>query len=131
MTLAGMLAFNRTLLICDMAETYPVLDIWGLPVPLLAALASGLREDSRIKLAMAGMQPIPITALLARLSDDLALFRYGFTKDAEKGKNKPLLFVDLLMDKAPDPKDEIATFDSGEDFTAEWERIKKEVATSG
>ena len=44
-----MLAADRDALICDLAETYHVLDLTALPVPLLATLAAGLRGDSRIR----------------------------------------------------------------------------------
>lgn len=43
-----MLATDRDALICDLAETYRVLDYRALPVELLATLAAGLRQDARI-----------------------------------------------------------------------------------
>lgn len=43
-----MLAADRDALICDLAETYRVLDYRALPVELLATLAAGLRPDARI-----------------------------------------------------------------------------------
>ena len=38
-------------LTCDMAETYGIFDIKRVPVKLLATLAVGLRDDSRVKRA--------------------------------------------------------------------------------
>ena len=37
---------------CDLAETYGVLDMDALPARLVATLAAGLREDSRIITAL-------------------------------------------------------------------------------
>ena len=37
---------------CDLAETYGVLDMDALPAHLVATLAAGLREDSRIITAL-------------------------------------------------------------------------------
>ena len=121
MTLAGMLALDRDAVICDFAETYHVLDVWALPVPLMAALASGLREDSRIKMKMAGFRPLPIQAVLARMSDEVTMFRYGFTEDAKNGKDCPVLLSDLMYPK--EDKNKTKGFDSGEDFLAAWNAI--------
>ena len=43
-----MMAVNRDALICDLAETYGILDCQALPALLLATLSCGLRADSRI-----------------------------------------------------------------------------------
>lgn len=123
MTLAGMLAFDKDAVICDFAETYHVLDVWALPVPLMAALASGLREDSRIRMKMAGYRSLPTQMVLARLSDEVTLFRYGFTKDAQDGKNHPVLCTDYMVPYKE--KKKTKGFNSGEDFLAAWVNITK------
>lgn len=43
-----MILTDEDALICDLAETYNVLDYRALPVRTTAALASGLRADARI-----------------------------------------------------------------------------------
>ena len=43
-----MLAVDRDALMCDLAETYGILDLYAHPAQLIATLATGLREDSRI-----------------------------------------------------------------------------------
>lgn len=124
MTLAGMLSTDRDALICDMAETYGVFDIYALPVPLLAVLASGLRDDSRIKLKMAGLSGLPITAMIARAADDIALLLYSFTQDAADGKNQPQLFTDLMTGASGSTKKEKGTgFESAEAFDAAWRKL--------
>ena len=66
-----MLATDRDALTCDLAETYHVLDMTALPVPLLATLAAGLRGDSRIRLAMAGETAATGELLQAAMLDRL------------------------------------------------------------
>ena len=47
---------DRSALICDLAETYGIYDMGSLPVTTVAILASGLRDNSRIKMKLAGMK---------------------------------------------------------------------------
>ncbi len=118
MALAGMLALDEDAVICDFAETYHVLDFWALPVPLLATLASGLGEDSRIKMKMAGFERLPMQYVIARMADEITLFRYSF---ADK-KETPKLITELMdMNRTPD-RTKLAGFETGDAFLAEWNR---------
>lgn len=112
MTLATMLGTDRDALICDLAETYHVLDMWALPVPLLATLASGLRENSRIRMEMAGMHYIPLEIVVPQIRDYLAAVY------SKKGK-KPDMLTDYVMGNKPIKKPEKATgFRHASDFDA-------------
>lgn len=124
MILAGMYALDKDALVCDFAETYHVLDMWALPVPLLAVLASGLREDSRIMMKMGGITYIPAYISAAKAADELAMLMYSFTEDAAKGRNRPELLSDFIIEKQ-EPKQTNQGYDSGEDFLAAWEKITK------
>ena len=110
-----MLDVDQDALICDMAETYHVLDIWALPVDLLAVLASGLRENSRIKMKISGMNYIPAEIVLPHIADVLTMV---FLDDAGQ---KPTLFTEILTGKVKE--NEAKSFRSGEEFTAEWRRL--------
>jgi hypothetical protein len=123
MALAGMLALDQDALICDMAETYHVLDMWALPVPLLATLASGLRDDSRIRLKRSEMLDVSTQTLLATIADEIALLAYGLSG----GEEKPVLVTDLIQQKEPEnsQKQKLAAFESGEAFREEWKRRTK------
>ena len=83
-----MLAVDRTALICDLAETYGILDYKVLPVETLAALSVGLRENSRIKMKLSGAKVKPDFLLLAAAVDRLSLLVWSKTKDAEKGRKR-------------------------------------------
>lgn len=99
-----MLAHDRTALICDLAETYHIFDYRALPVQTLAALACGLRADSRIKLKWAGIKEASNEVLLVQIFDILQLMRYQFF--ASKKDAPPKLLSELLIEKEPPVPDE-------------------------
>ena len=55
MALAAMLSVDRDAVICDMAQTYGVLEMNKLPARLAATLAAGMPADSRIMLRLQQM----------------------------------------------------------------------------
>ena len=65
MILAGMLKTDEDALICDLAETYHIYDWQSYPLGLIATLAAGLRDDSRIKMRLAGCRVRPLFFLSA------------------------------------------------------------------
>lgn len=122
MTLAAMVRTDPDALLCDFAETYHIFDLKGLPLSTTAALAVGLREDSRIKLAMSG-QPCSLdTMLLASISDALRRWVWLHTEDGQRGTNPPKSFVKLLTDGPVESSGEL-TFDSPEAFDAARDAI--------
>lgn len=92
-----MLATDRDALLCDLAEVYHIFDFHALPVTTLAALSVGLRDDSRIKMKMAGINYVPPVVILASIADNLAALRYSLT--AKKGAEKPKMFTKIMTDK--------------------------------
>lgn len=115
-----MMATDRDALTCDMAETYGVFDLRGLPVGLLATLACGLRENSRIKMRMEGARVDNKTLLLASAADALNLMLWSRTKEAATGNGRPKSFVTALIQEPENEKDEIQGFSTGRDFDAYW-----------
>ena len=99
-----MLAFDRNALICDLAETYHIYDYRALPVTTLAALACGLRADSRIKLKLSGIAEVSNEVLLIQIFDILQLMRYQWF--ASKKDAPPKLLSEMLIGKAPETPDE-------------------------
>lgn len=126
MTLAAMLAVDREALICDFAETYRIYDIGSLPVKLAATLACGLRDDSRIKMKMAGQKIDTQTALLALIFDSISILLWSRQKRAT-GANKPKSMYKALTD-TPEKHKEVTTykghgFSSIEELDAALKRI--------
>lgn len=99
-----MLSFDRDALICDLAETYHIYDYRALPVMTLAALVSGLRPDSRIKLKMANIKETSSEVLLIQIFDLLQMMRYQWF--ATKKDPPPKLLSDILIGQAPEAPDE-------------------------
>lgn len=107
-------------LTCDMAETYGVFDIKRVPVKLLATLAVGLREDSRVKMAKRGALVNTQTVLLAKLIDVLRGVEY----------DNPLsltaqCFVDAPTGSTTAPKEQYEIFDSPEAFKKRWAELSR------
>lgn len=121
-----MLELDETALICDLAETYQIFDYKSLPVRLVAALSVGLRDNSRIKLKAAGAPASTETLLLALIADRLEAFRYGFTEDASKGKNRPVSIVEAIYGKKEDTTNSVTSFATSEQFEAALKQLKGE-----
>lgn len=118
-----MAATDESALICDFAETYHILDYRALPLRLAAVLASGLRENSRIKMIMTGTKVDKDTALLAAAVDRLSMLVWAKTKDAPKGKNRPKSILAMLTKEEKKKPDDLVAFESAEDFEAARKRI--------
>lgn len=115
-------------LLCDLAETYHIYSLDALPLPTVAILAAGLRDNSRIKLKMAGALYTTTDTLLGGILDRLSLLVYANTKDAAKGRNYPAMVTETMYAKKPD--DEIKGFASGKDFD-DYRRQLIEEVTNG
>jgi hypothetical protein len=105
-----MLSVDRDAVICDLAETYHVLDYRSLPIMTLATLCAGLRPDSRIMMKMAGVKEIASSILTVHIADALTLILHSLTGD----KTRPKLYEEVMTGK------QVKTngFDSIEEFEA-------------
>ena len=115
-----MLRLDEDALICDLAETYQVLDYRSLPVQLVATLSAGLRDNSRIKLKMAGSPVSLETIILASIADNLTMLRAGFGKNTN---SKPNLFTEAIHGET---KKKMKGFRTAADFEAALKRIRGE-----
>lgn len=119
MILAGMIRTDETALICDLAETYGVLDWRALPLKTVAALSAGLRDDSRSKMKISGQKIDSETALLAAAVDRLTTLVWFKTKDGVNGRNRPESILSRLMEDEQKPKEkDYKTFRTPEEFEA-------------
>lgn len=120
MCLAAMLSEGRDELICDFAETYHVLDFWALPVPLMATLAAGLRDNSRIRMKMANITYIPMEVVVPRIADTLTAIGVGLS--GKKAK-MPELLTDVMFAGKKKNDHPVTAFDSTESFDAAWAKL--------
>lgn len=104
-----------------MAETYGVFDFEGLPARKLAALAVGLRDNSRIKMKMSGEIVQRQDMLQAAMVDRLSLLLWAKTKDGQNGTNRPKSLVEILLGDSKKEGD-VQSFATPEEFEAEWAR---------
>lgn len=109
-----MLRADEEALICDLAETYHVLNYRALPVKTVALLASGLRDSARIKVKLCGQRAPIETILLAAAVDRLTLLLWLKTEDGQKNRHRPKAIAPQFI-KDEEETDTIA-FDSIEEF---------------
>lgn len=113
-----MVARDEDALFCDFVESYHIMDFRALPPITAARLAFGLRENSRIKMSLAGAKADTETTLLAAVLDRVSWMAWAQSKDAQKGKNRPASVLSLLLGQQGEKTPEIKAFNSGEDFLA-------------
>lgn len=117
-----MISADRDALVCDLAETYGIFDFRALPVSLLATLAVGLRDDSRIKMRLSGAKVTRAELLLAATVDRLSMLWWAQTEDGRNGVNRPQSILSVIQgtEKNEGP---VESFETADEFEAEWVRI--------
>lgn len=111
-----MVSVDEDALICDFAETYNIYDWRSLNVKYASILASGLRDNSRIKMKMGGIKYPLETLLMASMVDRLSYLLWAKTKDGQKGKNKPKSIYEELCGLNVKKKDTYKAFKSADEF---------------
>ena len=109
-----MIQTDEDALICDLAETYQIYDYRQLPAYKVAVFSYGLRDDSRIKVAMSGQNVSMQLLIQASILDRLSMLVWFKTKDGQNGINRPVSMVDQLT-KVEEEQEQM-TFVSGEEF---------------
>nr|DAS11673.1 MAG TPA: protein of unknown function (DUF5361) [Caudoviricetes sp.] len=121
-----MIATDEDALICDLAETYSIYDYRRLPLKMVAVFSFGLKDDSRIKMKLNGMEVPFETMLLASAVDRLSTLVWQQTKDGMDGKNYPLSIVAMITNAQTNKENSnVTSFATGEDFMKERERLLK------
>lgn len=121
-----MIRTDEDALTCDLAETYHIYEYRAFPVKLIATLAAGLRDDSRIKMRLAGTHVRPSFLLSAMAVDALNILVWQQTEDGHKGRNAPDRIARHLLGEEMKENKNIATFSTPEEF----ERRRKEIIDS-
>ena len=110
-------------LICDMAETYHVLNWRELPLKTAAILASGLHQESRSMRKLTGQKLSSLEYIQLAILDELRLLVYSRTEDAKTGKNKPKSLLMKMLRQEEQPK--TLSFRTPEEFEARMQKIIK------
>lgn len=114
-----MIAEDEDALICDLAETYGVMNMEELPVDLLATLSCGLRENSRIKQKLNNTNLSTELAILSLILDATNRVAWLNSADGQKGIHRPQSAFKMLT--ASKQNQDLMTFDSGDEL---MEQIK-------
>ncbi len=119
-----MIKTNEAALICDLAETYHIFDYRSLPLKKVATFAVGLKEDSRIKMAMSKIKYSFDTLLIAAILDNLNQRTWAMSEDARNGGNRPQHILNRLLGEEYQEQDQTEMgFESGE----EYERARRKI----
>lgn len=119
------MATDEDALSCDLAEVYGIYDFRQLPATRVAVFAYGLRGDARIKLLMSEQRVSMEILLQAGIYDRLSLLVWSKTKDAERGRNRPVSMMEILTGSTKEKQE--MTFNSGADF----ERYRQQLLSGG
>lgn len=92
-----MLGTDRDAVVCDLAETYHLFDLYAVSLETLATLCAGLRDDSRIKMKMMDMRRIAPSFSLVHISDTLTMLTHSLA--AKEGTPMPELYSDIMTGK--------------------------------
>lgn len=114
-----MIRDDEDALICDFAETYQIYSYRSLPLRLVATLAAGLRENSRIK--SAGAKASVTNTLLAMIADQLTAIRRILGDDIELPS-----IIGLLYELEQDDGKQINAYESGDAFMDAWQALNGE-----
>lgn len=104
-------------MICDLAETYGILDYKKLSPNLVATLVVGLKPESRVMMHLANSKLNYQQTLLAFIFDALRVI--AFNQGHRKGAKKPESLYKKLIN--PPKKDELMSFSSPDEFER-WRR---------
>lgn len=117
-----MIIADEDALICDFAETYGIYDYRKLPLRMAAIFASGLRDNSRIKIKMSGMNASPELILNAAIADRVGLLAWMQSEDGMKNRNRPESILGAILHQ-PREESSVETFESGQAFQDEWDKL--------
>lgn len=107
-------------LICDLAETYHLFNYREQSPDMVAVLCFGLRDDSRVKMALGNSKLTLEQILMARMVDELSWIHWSKTKDGSKNRNRPESILQALTEEK---KEETEIFLTADDFNSAWEKI--------
>lgn len=107
-------------MICDLAQTYGIFNYKDMSPDLVATLALGLPDHSRVKMKICKQRLTLEQGLLAFILDDLNLLLWS--KQKKRGRRPKSIYKTLTAEKKP--KDELKSFDSEEAYEA-WMAQKR------
>ena len=93
-----MITVDRNALICDMAQTYHIYNMYDYKASYIAILACGLEDNSRIKKKIAKTRVGTSDLLLSLILDSLNTLVWFQSEDGRLGINRPKSIYNKLTD---------------------------------
>lgn len=112
-------------MICDLAETYHILNYEELSPELVAVLLIGLRDGSRVKLKLSDSKISYDRMLQAKMVDDLAFIAWSKTKAAQNGEGRPGSILQMILGKQEEK--ECEGYISPDEFQEAWQKKVDEI----
>jgi len=103
-------------MVCDLAQTYHILNYKELSPEMVAALVLGLGNDSRVKMKLSNRVITTQETLLAIIADSAQFLAWSKTKDAKRGHYKQKSILKILQGEYDKPKEELQSFKTVEEF---------------
>lgn len=124
--LAHVIGECEDLMICDLAETYHILDYKELSPELVATLVLGLKDEARVKRKYGKMQISLDQMLLATIADLLRFIAWTKTKAASKGRpyRETSLLDTLNNPNRNQQRDNLASFKTVEEYEAYMKKFE-------
>lgn len=113
-------------MICDLAETYHILNYKELSPNLVATLLIGLRDNSRVKMKVNDTKLTIDQMMMAMVVDNLQFLSWTKTKDARHGKYKQKSILKTLMGEYEKQKDDLISFETVEEYEEYMKQFIKE-----
>ena len=120
-----MITVGEDELICDLAEIYGIYEYRAYSPLYIGTLAAGLRDDSRVKMMMAGSRHTAKELLLAGIADRLSVLIWQNTEDGRKGRNKPQMIVEQMTQHKTESN--VVAYNSIEEYEAAREEIRRTI----
>ena len=111
-------------MICDLAETYHILNYRELLPELVATLVLGLRDDSRVKMHYSKSKITLNQTLEAIIADNMQFLAWTKTKEAKKGRYKKKSILKLL--NGVYDNSELASFETIEEYEKYMKQFDEE-----
>lgn len=117
-----MIRDDEDALICDFAETYHIYDYRSLPLRLVATLAAGLRDTSRIAMNTTEAKASTTNTILAIIADHLGAVRHMLGDKSELHSVTNALYG---IDEEDRKETKLMGFKTGAEFDAWWQAMNE------
>lgn len=116
-------------MICDLAETYHILNYQELSPDLVSTLVLGLHDNSRVKTHISNTKLTFEQTMLVKIFDCLEYLCWTKTEAAQKNRNRPVPLLEKLLNP-PKEKEELMSFSTPEEYE-EYMKNKREELNNG